>query len=85
MYVFMYVCLQVEKLVIFRLQLCPIIAEGLESFGGEKFVFASWNKLIILLGDLKCILLIIFLIQNLISSDNVIPCDVNEYGIQRIG
>ena len=41
-------------------------------FGG-KFGTISWNKLIILYGDMKCVLLIIFLIQSLINSDNPIP------------
>ena len=54
-------------------------------FWGEKFVTTSWNKLIILRGDIKYILLIIFLVQNLITSDNVIPCDFDEYEIQLFG
>ena len=60
-------------------QLIIKISEGLETLGGavisihnsyffgKTFVTKSWNKLIILHGDMKCVLLIIFLAQNLIS------------------
>ena len=49
---------------------------GLETsrptFFGEKFGIISWNRLIIFNGDMKCVLLISFLVQNLITSDNPI-------------
>ena len=40
------------------------------TFLRKTFVTTSWNKIIILHRDVKCVLLIIFLVQNLISSDN---------------
>ena len=42
------------------------------TFLGEKFGMISWNRLIIFNGDMKCVLLISFLVQNLITSDNSI-------------
>ena len=41
-------------------------------FFGEKFGIISWSRLIIFNGDMKCVLLISFLAQNLIISDNPI-------------
>ena len=38
----------------------------------KKFVIISWHKLIIFNGDMMCVLLISFLVQNLITSDNPI-------------
>ena len=37
---------------------------------GKQFVISSWNKLIILHGDIKSVLLNIFFAQNLTTSDN---------------
>ena len=42
------------------------------TFWGEKFGIISGNRLIIFIGDMKCVLLISFLVQNLITSDNPI-------------
>ena len=41
-------------------------------FFGKKFAIISWNRLIIFNGDVKCVLLISFIVQNLITSDNPI-------------
>ena len=42
------------------------------TFLGKMFGIISWNRLIIFNGDMKCVLLISFLVQNLITSDNPI-------------
>ena len=39
---------------------------------GENFGIIYWNRLIIFNGDMKCVLLIGFLVQNLITSVNPI-------------
>ena len=60
----------------FNCVLLIIKIAGLETsrptFFGEKFGIISWNRLIIFNGDMKCVLLISFLVQNLITSDNPI-------------
>ena len=60
----------------FNCVLLIIKIAGLETsrsiFFGETFGIISWNRLIIFNGDMKCVLLISFLAQNLISSDNSI-------------
>ena len=60
----------------FNCVLLIIKIAGLETsrptFLGEKFGIISWNRLIIFNGDMKCVLLISFLVQNLITSDNPI-------------
>ena len=70
--------LRIQKLVILVLELCPINHKSCRSwdlrthiFGG-KFDIISWNRLIIFNEDMKCILLISFLVQNLITSENPI-------------
>ena len=60
----------------FNCVLLIIKIAGLETsrptFLGGKFGIISWNRLIIFNGDMKCVLLISFLVQNLITSDNPI-------------
>ena len=54
----------------------PLIIKiaGLENsrstFFGEKLGIISGNRLIIFNGDTKCVLLVSFLVQNFITSDN---------------
>ena len=60
----------------FNCVLLIIKIAGLETsrptFLGEKFGIISWNRLIIFDWDMKWVLLISFLVQNLITSDNSI-------------
>ena len=60
----------------FNCVLLIIKIAGLETsrptFLGEKFGIISWNRLIIFNGDMKCVVLISFLVQNIITSDNPI-------------
>ena len=60
----------------FNCDLLIIKIAGLETsratFLVGKFGIISWNRLIIFNGDMKCVLLISFLVQNLITSDNPI-------------
>ena len=69
--------LEPQRLVVFGLQLCPINHKNFKSWNLKAHSFrgkclTSWNKLIIFNGDMKCVLLIGFLAQNLIISDNPI-------------
>ena len=70
--------LRPEKLLIFGLQLCPINHKNCRSWNSrptffwEKFGIISWNRLIIFNIHVKYVLLISFLVQNLITSDNPI-------------
>ena len=57
---------------------------------GEKFGTTFWNRLIILHRDIKCVLLIIFLVQNFITSNNpisirFISMNMNFNILARIG
>ena len=58
----------------FNCVLLIIKIAGLENsrstFLGEKLGIISWNRLIIFNGDTKCVLLVSFLVQNFITSDN---------------
>ena len=60
----------------FNCVLLIIKIAGLETsrptFLREKFGIISWNRLIIFNGDMKCVLSISFLVQNLITPDNPI-------------
>ena len=60
----------------FNCVLLIIKIAGLETsrptFLGEKFGIISWNRLIIVNGDMKCVLWISFFVQNLITSVNPI-------------
>ena len=60
----------------FNCVLLIIKIAGLETsrptFLGEKFDIISWNRLIFFNGDMRCVLLISFLVQNHIISDNSI-------------
>ena len=67
--------MQPQKLVIFGLQLCPINRKNRKSLETsrptvfwEKFGIIPWNRLIIFKGGMKCVVLISFLVQNLITS-----------------
>ena len=71
--------LEHQKLVIFGLHLCSINHKNYRSWNHKTHSFwekvwhhIPWNSIIIFNGDTKCVLLIRFLLQNLITLDNPI-------------